>query len=170
MFICSTFAKYLLWKNVGKEEDVHKVRPTQPDEWAKRTQSNIFWRLRPELPEHPHFLISFLLKVSFWIFGMILKWDVRAWKNHRKGPKMSYLQDSRMTTVLITFFRKHCVISREFVLEGQIWNIEFWPYVLGILLKHILQGCQFYLHNNYTVHFGIYLVLNACQLYLECED
>jgi len=38
MFICPTFAKYLLWKNVGKEEDVHKVCPTQPDKWAERTQ------------------------------------------------------------------------------------------------------------------------------------
>jgi hypothetical protein len=43
--------------------------------------------------------------------------------------------------VLITFFNKHCVISREFVPEGQTWNIEFWLYVLGMLLKHILQGC-----------------------------
>jgi hypothetical protein len=36
--------------------------------------------------------------------------------------------------VLITFFNKHCVISREFVPEGQTWNIEFWLYVLGMLL------------------------------------
>ena len=46
-------------------------------------------------------------------------------KNHQKGPKMSCLQKSRMTTVLITLFNKHGVISREFVPEGQTWNIEF---------------------------------------------
>jgi hypothetical protein len=139
----------------------------------QKEQSNIFWRLCPELPEQstlPNCIFTESESLDFQHdFGV--KCQSMEWrKNHRKDPKMSRLQKSRMTTLLISFFNKHCMISREFVPEGQTWNIEFWLYVLGMLLKHILQGCQFCLHSNDNVHFGTHVVLNVCQLFLECED
>jgi len=87
MFICSTFSKYLLWKNVGKEEDVHKVCPTQPDKWAKRMKSNIFWRLRPEFPEQSKLHNCIFTESESFDFSMILKWDFRAWNGEKIIPK-----------------------------------------------------------------------------------
>jgi hypothetical protein len=94
---------------------------------SKKEQSDISEDYVQNSQNNPHFLIAFLLKVSldfqddFDVRCQSMEWR----KSQCKDPKMSCLQKSRMTTVLITFFNKHCVISREFVPEGQTWNIEF---------------------------------------------
>jgi hypothetical protein len=77
---------------------------------------------------------------------------------------MNCFQESRITTVLITFFNKHGVdIQRICCLKDEHGTVNS-DCVLRMLLKHILQGCQLCLHDNDTVHSGSHLILNACQV------
>lgn len=62
---CAQSSSYTAWQ-MSKKNWV-----TSSEDYVQNSQNN------------PHFLNAFLLKVSLWIFSMILEWNVRAWNGEK---------------------------------------------------------------------------------------
>jgi hypothetical protein len=78
-------------------------------------------------------------------------------------PKKFRLQESKIKTMLITFFCKQLLIHREFVPEEQTVTISFYVKVIERLLERIrrmkpqfrAEVCWFLLHYNAPAHSAL---------------
>lgn len=77
VFICCIFTKYMLWKNVGKEEHLYSLTHRGWQMSKKSTDVQLVQTTSRTLRTVLMSQISFLLKISLGVFSMILKWDVR---------------------------------------------------------------------------------------------